>query len=273
MATGCEQREHVYYWNQCAEMAFVSSVLTVFPQFLHVFYTFASFPLLSLFHLFNLYVISSFLFLPSLSARSLSVWMSVSVATFYQRIRPGPRLSFLFRKKLGVLRWWVFSTLPNRQAGGPPLSAVRDFLFNIFAATLHICRPSPPSATWGRAMPWWQRTDLIWAWDVLQKNQNGIKWTLGRLVGGVWSGSTWLRIGIVGGLLWMWWWTFGFWRHGVSYLVRVWQREVLSSFMLSVLLTSVPCACHLSSTWNAKLTLPQCIPRFNTVRPSCWVEL
>jgi hypothetical protein len=29
----------------------------------------------------------------------------------------------------------------------------------------------------------------------------GSKWTLGRLVGGVWSGSTWLRIGIVGGLL------------------------------------------------------------------------
>jgi hypothetical protein len=30
----------------------------------------------------------------------------------------------------------------------------------------------------------------------------GIKWTLGRLaVGGVWSGFTWLRTGIVGGLL------------------------------------------------------------------------
>jgi hypothetical protein len=29
----------------------------------------------------------------------------------------------------------------------------------------------------------------------------GSKWTLGRLVGGVWSGFTWLRIGTVGGLL------------------------------------------------------------------------
>jgi hypothetical protein len=29
----------------------------------------------------------------------------------------------------------------------------------------------------------------------------GSKWTLGRLVGGVWSGFTWLRIGIVGRLL------------------------------------------------------------------------
>jgi hypothetical protein len=33
-----------------------------------------------------------------------------------------------------------------------PLSAVRDCLFNIFPATLHIWRPSPPSATWGGAM-------------------------------------------------------------------------------------------------------------------------
>jgi hypothetical protein len=29
----------------------------------------------------------------------------------------------------------------------------------------------------------------------------GLKWTLGTLVGGVWSGFTWLRIGTVGGLL------------------------------------------------------------------------
>jgi hypothetical protein len=29
----------------------------------------------------------------------------------------------------------------------------------------------------------------------------GSKWTLGRLVGGVWCGFAWLRIGIVGRLL------------------------------------------------------------------------
>jgi hypothetical protein len=33
---------------------------------------------------------------------------------------------------------------------------------------------------------------------------------------GVWSGFTWPRIGTAGGLSWMRWWTFGFWRHGVS---------------------------------------------------------
>jgi hypothetical protein len=43
-----------------------------------------------------------------------------------------------------------------------PLSAVRDCLFNIFAATLHIWRPSPLSATQGRTMPWWQWTHLTW---------------------------------------------------------------------------------------------------------------
>jgi hypothetical protein len=29
----------------------------------------------------------------------------------------------------------------------------------------------------------------------------GLEWILGRLVGGVWSGLTWLRIGTGGGLL------------------------------------------------------------------------
>jgi hypothetical protein len=37
--------------------------------------------------------------------------------------------------------------------------------------------------------------------DQCVDGRTGSKWTLGRLVGGVWSGFTWLRIGIVGGLL------------------------------------------------------------------------
>jgi hypothetical protein len=39
-------------------------------------------------------------------------------------------------------------------------SALRDCLFNIFRATVHIGGPSLPFATWGRAMPWWQGTHL-----------------------------------------------------------------------------------------------------------------
>jgi len=34
-----------------------------------------------------------------------------------------------------------------------PLSTIRDCLFNIFAATLHIWTLSPPSVTRGRAVP------------------------------------------------------------------------------------------------------------------------
>jgi len=37
-----------------------------------------------------------------------------------------------------------------------PLSAVRNCSFDIFAASFHNWRPSPSSATYGRAMPWWQ---------------------------------------------------------------------------------------------------------------------
>jgi hypothetical protein len=45
----------------------------------------------------------------------------------------------------------------------------------------------------------------------------GSEWVLGRLAEGVYNGSSWLRIGTSGGLLWIRWWTFGFWRHGVSF--------------------------------------------------------
>jgi hypothetical protein len=39
----------------------------------------------------------------------------------------------------------------------------------------------------------------------------GLEWILGRLVGGVWSGFVWFRVGTGGGLS-----TFVFWRHRVS---------------------------------------------------------
>jgi hypothetical protein len=38
------------------------------------------------------------------------------------------------------------------------LSAVRDCLFTIFVAALHICRPYSSSATWEQAVPLWQGT-------------------------------------------------------------------------------------------------------------------
>jgi hypothetical protein len=37
--------------------------------------------------------------------------------------------------------------------------------------------------------------------DQVVDGRMGAKWILSRLVGGVWSGFTWVRIGTVGGLL------------------------------------------------------------------------
>jgi len=41
-----------------------------------------------------------------------------------------------------------------------PLSAVHNFLFSIFTATLHIQTLSPPPAIRGCAISWWHRTHL-----------------------------------------------------------------------------------------------------------------
>jgi hypothetical protein len=58
-------------------------------------------------------------------------------------------------------------------------------------------------------------------WKPRLRWQDGVKIDLRQIGWGVRSGFTWLRIGTVGGLLWMRWWTFGFWRHGVSYTNQV----------------------------------------------------
>ena len=54
-----------------------------------------------------------------------------------------------FLNKYIFLQCEVVSLMLNPQAGGPLLSAVYDCTFNIFAANLHICRSTPPSATQG----------------------------------------------------------------------------------------------------------------------------
>jgi hypothetical protein len=50
----------------------------------------------------------------------------------------------------------LLASRPTPKLEYHPLLSVRDCLFNIFAATPHIWRPPPPSATRGWAMPWWQ---------------------------------------------------------------------------------------------------------------------
>jgi hypothetical protein len=48
--------------------------------------------------------------------------------------------------------------------------------------------------------------------------EDGIRMDLREIGLGVWIGFGCLRTGTGGGLLWVRWWTFGFLRHGVSYI-------------------------------------------------------
>jgi hypothetical protein len=85
----------------------------------------------------------------------------LSLRSFIQGIRPGPRFFEHIRNKL-IFYGELLAPRPTHKLEDHPLSAVRDYLFNIFAATLHTWRASPPSATWGCAMPWWQGTHQTW---------------------------------------------------------------------------------------------------------------
>jgi len=56
-----------------------------------------------------------------------------------------PRLYEIFRNTLSCHSEEFSATRPTPKRKEHRLSAVRDYLFNIFAATLHIATPSPPS--------------------------------------------------------------------------------------------------------------------------------
>jgi hypothetical protein len=58
-----------------------------------------------------------------------------------QRISPGPRLCDLFRNMAIFYGEELLEPLPTPKLEDHPLSAGRDCLFNVFAATLHIRRP------------------------------------------------------------------------------------------------------------------------------------
>jgi hypothetical protein len=59
----------------------------------------------------------------------------------YQRISPGPRLRDLFRNMVIFYGEELLAPRPTPKLEDHPLSTVRDCLFNVFAATLHIRRP------------------------------------------------------------------------------------------------------------------------------------
>jgi len=50
----------------------------------------------------------------------------------------------------------VLSASPNPQDGGPPLVGLSVTAYSIYSQLRSISEAVPPSATWGRAMPWWQ---------------------------------------------------------------------------------------------------------------------
>ena len=56
----------------------------------------------------------------------------------YQKISPGPRHLFMFRKSASFLDENFVAPRPIPELEDQALSPVRDCLFNIFAATLHI---------------------------------------------------------------------------------------------------------------------------------------
>jgi hypothetical protein len=68
------------------------------------------------------------------------------ISSCIQGTRPGPRLLENFRNKL-IFYGELLPPRPTPKLEDHPLSAVRDCLFNIFAAALQNWRAYPPSAT------------------------------------------------------------------------------------------------------------------------------
>jgi hypothetical protein len=62
----------------------------------------------------------------------------------------------MIRNIINFLRGGVVSTSPNPQAGGPPLVGCPRLLIQNIRSCPPYLQAVPPSATWGRAMPWWR---------------------------------------------------------------------------------------------------------------------
>jgi hypothetical protein len=74
-----------------------------------------------------------------------------------------PRPLCMIRNIINFLRRGVISTSPNLQAGGPPLVGCPRLLIQNIRSYPAYLEAVPPSATWGRAMPWWQHwTHISW---------------------------------------------------------------------------------------------------------------
>jgi hypothetical protein len=80
----------------------------------------------------------------------------------YQRISPGPRHLETFRNNRKIFTVRVCRPHARPQAGGPPLVGCQRLLIQYIRSYPPHPEDFPPSANWGRAMPWWQETHLTW---------------------------------------------------------------------------------------------------------------
>jgi hypothetical protein len=86
-----------------------------------------------------------------------------------------------------------------------------------------------------------------------RKWKGGIRMDLGDIGWGVWNGFNFLGIRAGGGMLWMLWWTFGLWRHGISesYYLGLAQRVIALQQSRSGLSTRWPRGHTLKQRTNA----------------------
>jgi len=78
-------------------------------------------------------------------------------ARSHRNISPGMRFTlWLFRNMTRFYGEELLAPRPTPKLEDHPLSAVCDCLFNIYSQLPSILEAVPPSATRGRAMPWWQ---------------------------------------------------------------------------------------------------------------------
>jgi hypothetical protein len=89
------------------------------------------------------------------------VLQAVPILSYYAKNQSMSEASSEFSKQDYFLWWSVLAPRLIPKLEDHPMSAVRDCLFNIFAATLHTWRTFRPS-TWGRAIAVVARESQYW---------------------------------------------------------------------------------------------------------------
>jgi hypothetical protein len=85
---------------------------------------------------------------------SLPLSQQLALLRSYWRIKPVPSPVCMIRNMF--LRWGVVTTSTKPPAGGPSLVGRPRLLTQYIHSCFPYLQAVPPSATWGRAMPWWQ---------------------------------------------------------------------------------------------------------------------